>query len=417
MQVEQYKYQPHSRWSVLFLSLIFAMILSMAFISTLSADDHDTDDRTNETDGTELNEENRASGRNSPNAQDASITGTLSVSATVEVTHTEQYTSYLPVMFTPLESPQLSVVKPNSSNQWQINWNSVGDGATYQIQESQDPDFQDLLSDETIPNTSKNFQHEPSPYNSYFYRVRTLYGSLKSGWSIVKINGAYRDDFNENHGWAMRRTSLLPWVLDKYYVIYDSENWPGNLIIILDDRFDWFLASPMAQAPEVPYVIEYRSRNHLDANLVSGGIVLGGDWNGGPCPDLNNLYNSNTCFNHFYTYNYIWHGPITLLFERVDALRFCKDLDCPGSQLKRTGDINETWPAFEVIDPAASLDWHTYRVEVRETGMKLYIDGKFVREFIDSNYVHDPYFGVFASAEEYRQSIWFYDYIEVTPLD
>lgn len=417
MQVTVSKYQPRLRWSILFLSLLFAMILSMAWISTISADDHGSDDKPNETDGSELNEENTATGTERASAQSAAITGTLPVSATVEVTPTQQYTAYLPIVLTSLDSPELTVVDPNSSNQWQINWQSAKDGATYQIQESQDPDFQNLLSDETIPGTSKSFKHDPSPYNSYYYRVRTLFGILKSPWSVVKVNGAYRDDFDQNHGWAMRRTSLL----HNYEVRYDPVHHPGTLILLLSDRFDWFLASPLAEAPKVPYVIEYRSRVHDAANLVSGGIVLGGDWNGGTCPDLNNMYYSNTCFNHFYNFHYIWYGALKMLFEQVDWLLPC--IDCPGSFLKRQGDYMDNWPVIDpIISPEASTAWHTYRVEVREDGLTLYIDGNFIQEFndpdyFDSRWVNEPYFGVFVSTFEYEPSIWFYDYYEVTPLD
>jgi hypothetical protein len=85
--------------------------------------------------------------------------------------------------------------------------------------------------------------------------------------------------------------------------------------------------------------------------------------------------------------------------------------------LKRLGDINRTWPAFEVINNAGGKEWHNYRVEVRENGLKLYIDGHFVRSFQDKNYIHDPYFGVFASSDEYQPSIWLYEYYKVTPLD
>ncbi len=417
MQAKESKYQPRSRWSILFLSLLFAMILSMAFISTLSADDHGSDDKPKETGGSDLTGEQDTSGGDRANAQDSSITGTLAVSATVEVTPTQQYTQYLPLILTKLDSPVLSVVNPNSSNQWQINWYSVRDGATYQVQESQDPDFQNLISDETIPGTSKSFQHNPSPYNSYYYRVRTHFGGFTSLWSVAKVNGAYRDDFDQNNGWAMRRTSLL----HNYEVRYDPVNHPGNLIILLSDRFDWFMASPLAEAPKVPYVIEYRSRVHDASNLVSGGIVLGGDWNGGVCPDINNMYYSNTCFNHFYDFNYIWYGPLKMQFEQVDWLLPC--INCEGSFLKRQGDYMDNWPVINpIIGPEASTAWHTYRVEVRESGLTLYIDGNFKQLFnnpgyFDSRWGNEPYVGVLASTFEYEPSIWFYDYYAVTPLN
>ena len=47
----------------------------------------------------------------------------------------------------------------------------------------------------------------------------------------------------------------------------------------------------------------------------------------------------------------------------------------------------------------------------------LYIDGKFERHFKDTDYVNDPYFGVFASTNEYKPSIWLFEYFEVSYLN
>ena len=208
--------------------------------------------------------------------------------------------------------------------------------------------------------------------------------------------------------WVVRRMSYL----EKTYAKYGTGNEAGYLILIVDDKWDWLVASPLAPAPTVPYVIEYRSRVHDPANLVSGGMAFGGDWNFDACPEYGNVYQTDNCFNHFYNFNYIYYGAIKLQYEQVNKLEWCPS--CGGSPLKRIGPTNVI---DNIIGNGSAKDWHIYRVEVRADGAHLYIDGNFKKNFPDTSYINDPYFGVFASTWEYKPSIWFFDYFQVTPLD
>ncbi len=308
----------------------------------------------------------------------------------------------------------LAATRPNSNNQWTISWQPIPGVTAYELQESQTADFASPTIYTLASNTSTQMLQKPLTWsNVYHYRIRGMVNNNAGPWSEpITVIGGYRDDFdNPGSGWAVRRSSYR----EKTFVLYGTGANSGNLIALVDDRWDWFVASPLAPAPQVPYVIEYRSRVHDAANLVSGGISLGGDWAGDACPDPNNFYTTNHCFNHFYNFNYIFYGPIKLLFERVDQLYWCPT--CGGSLLKRLGNIGQTWPAFDVLANGPSLNWHTYRVEVREDGIRLFIDGAFKRHFATTNYIHEPYFGVFASTDEYKPSIWFFDYYEVRPLD
>lgn len=337
----------------------------------------------------------------------------ITPSAVLEPDPVSTTTIIFPLVSKPLPRIAISATRPNSANQWQVYWEDKGDDYQYRLQQSQAPDFSELLSDELLSDTSRDIAHSASPFNAYYYRVRLETSNKIGPWSWTRaVTGAYADNFNDpSTGWTMRRTTYLEETVSWYGV----GNEAGNLIIVVADRWDWFIVSPLQAAPEPPYVIEYRSRVHDASNLVSGGAVLGGDWNYEACPDPLHIYGTDHCFNHFYNFNYIHYGAMKLLFEEVDRLFWC--LGCGGSPLKRLGDLKNWRDIDPVFSNSTARDWHTYRIEVRESGLRLKIDGVDKGAFGTDAYVNDPYFGVFASTDEYKPSIWFYDYYKVTPLD
>jgi len=338
--------------------------------------------------------------------------------STLVITNSPTSTLYFPIVFRAPSKPLLQNTRPNSANTWSVTWNSAETGVTgFELQEAQQPDFSDAVTYTLgVSTTSHPFSHTASFNNVYYYRARAFAGSVIGPWSdTLTVAGAYFDDFNDSSSdWAVRRMSFL----ERSIVRYGQGTESGNLILIVDDRFDWEIVSPLKPAPALPYVIEYRSRVHDQANLVSGGAVFGGDWNGGVCPeigtDIGTVYTSDHCFNHFYNINTIWFGALKVLFERVDYLFYCPD--CGGSQLKRLTNDPNSW--FDVGVPNADpLGWNTWRIEVRANGIKLYANGQLYGESSDTTWINSPYFGVFASDDEYKPSIWFYDYYKVTPLD
>jgi hypothetical protein len=324
--------------------------------------------------------------------------------------------SYMPVVLKPLAPLVLNPVgRPNSANQWNVSWNSGGAGVTqYELQEANDPDFTANVTNYS-PGTATSYlvnTHAPSLNNIYYYRVRAIVGGLTGPWSNVQsVRGGWRDDFSDpNSGWAMRRTTYLE-LTNGYY----KDN---VYTIVVDDRWDWVIYSPLIPAPEPPYVIEYYARLHDASNLVSHGVAYGGDWNGQPCPDYSSfdgIYKHQICFNHFYNNNYIWYGPLKMVFERVDFLYWCDDVPkCDGDPpLKRAlGYSYEDNVLAE--DPG---NWHLWRVEVRPDGIKLYVDGHLFSQNSDTMWVHEPYFGLFASTNEYKPSILITDWFQVLYLD
>ena len=343
------------------------------------------------------------------------------------------YRVYMPIIYKPLPILTLQLTQaPNSNNEWVVSWaNNYGSGLEYELQEAQSVDFSGATTINSS-DTSNGFRKDLSFNNVYYCRVRPVAGDLIGNWSnIVQVISGYRDDFTDaSSGWATRRISLLEEQATHYGVDFDGGKHGDVLILIRADAWDWMLASPLRPAPAVPYAIEFKMRIHDGSNLVSGGMVFGGDWNGQPCPEIGNVYDTKNCFNNFYTYNFIFYGPIKLLHEQVDLLYWCPN--CGGAKLKRLGpnmvlegsngegiiSCHSNWPTTQCPeDGNPAEDWHTYRVEVREDGARLYIDNNFKYHFTNTSYINGRYFGAFASSDEYQPSIWFYDYFQVTPLD
>lgn len=323
--------------------------------------------------------------------------------------------SYLPAVFRPVPAIVLNEIgRPTSTNHWSLSWSSGGNNVLhYEVQEAHDANFTvGVTSYNSGNNPSIPFNHPPSLDNVYYYRVRAVYSQGNGQWSNIRsVRGGWRDDFDDpTSGWAMRRTTYLEYIIGYYQ--------EGNLIIIVDDRWDWTIWSPLVPAPEPPYAIEYVARIHDASNLVSHGAVYGGDWNGQPCPDYSSfdgIYKHHICFNEFYNNNFIWYGPLKMVFERVDFLYWCADVPkCDGDPpLKRALGYSYERPVLDK-DPG---DWHTWRIEVRQTGIKLFVDGFEFSSNNDNMFVNNPYFGLFASTNEYKPSILITDSYQVTYLD
>ncbi|GIK58540.1 MAG: hypothetical protein BroJett015_42030 [Chloroflexota bacterium] len=367
----------------------------------------------------------------------ATSQGQITTTATITLTTLVQDSIiYLPLITKPVPpptgAPTLSATRPNSSNHWQMNWTLEGYPylSGYQLQESQDASFDSgvTTTDLGTVNTKLIDTHQPSPDNVFYYRIRAYGGGQYGPWSnVVKVVGAYYDEFTNNQtGWSgptlkesLRRLTFLE-KIDAWYEQTDQVSW---LILRVEDSWDWAIASPLKPAPILPYSIEFRSMPANLGNLVSHGVVFGGDWSGEPCPDWSTylgVYAHTNCFNHFYTTNLIWYSDtnMRLLWERVDQLVWCPN--CDGSPLKRLGDIDGN----NIVELSINANsWNDYRVEVRQTDIKFYVNNNLRFTYDTDNHpnalawINSPYFGVFASTDEYSNSTGRFEYIKVTPLD
>ena len=324
---------------------------------------------------------------------------------------------YLPLLKTPIVTPFLnSINRPNSLNQWNISWESNNaSSVAYELQESFDPSFASVLNTYNLGGgtSSTQISHPPTTKNIYHYRIRAVADGVTTGWSNVQsVLVGYRDDFDDpNSGWAIRRTTFIEEIHSWY------EN--GKFIFQVEDKWDWGIASPMIQAPDLPYAIEYQSEPAHIGNLISHGGVFGGDWPGAICPDYSTtagVYEHDLCFNHFYNTNTIWYGPLKLVFERVDYLIWCPS--CGGSPMKRLTTDGNSWFERDPIPNISNSEGpNVWRIEVRNTGITLFANGQQYAQTSDTTWVNERYFGVFGSTDEYNNSTWRYEYYQVMPLD
>lgn len=307
----------------------------------------------------------------------------------------------------------LTAGQPNGANTFNLSWTESIASSGYEIHESNDPNFATFTSSLVGPITSVDITKLASPFNVYYYRVRSLIGPKAGPWSnVVTVVGSYYDGFDDTStGWSMRRSTYR----ERVHGFYEN----GKYVMQVLDRWDWGLASPLKPAPRVPYVIDFESRIVAPANLLSFGMVFGGDWNGQTCPpglSYDEWYRHQNCFNHFYNTNSIFFGSMKLLFERVDRLEWCPN--CDGSPMKRLGDIREAGN-YVKIDPEG---WNHYRIEVREGSIKIFAATRgqpltLQYEYKDTRWIGSPYFGFFASTDEYNNSTWRFEYLQVLPLD
>jgi hypothetical protein len=342
----------------------------------------------------------------------------LTRTAMIVVDVNDATTAYMPFVSKAIPLPSTPVLNaighPNSNNSWTVSWSGGGPYViSYELQEAQSSDFSGATTTNVGDVQSTQVTKALSWKNEYFYRVRALSASGPGDWSNVRnVIGGYRDDFTDaNSGWALRRLTLLEETVSWY------EN--GSFVLKVEDSWDWAIAAPYAKAPSVPYAIEFQMDPANLGNLVSGGGIFGGDWPGAICPDystLMGLYYHDLCFNHFYNTNTIWYGDLKMLFERVDFLQWCPS--CGGSPLKR---LSYDYGQWFTIDPLPNVNdpdgWNTYRIEVRADGIKLFVNGGMIAESDDTMYVNEPFFGVFASTDEYSNSTWKWEYYQVVPLD
>ncbi len=305
---------------------------------------------------------------------------------------------------------------PNGFNAWTVSWTTDPLATGYELQEAQSPNFAGATTTTYGAQAAVYIQKAPTPSNVYYYRVRSVVGGLAGPWSNVgMVVGGYRDEFSDpNSGWALRRTTYI----EEVHAYYDE----GEYVLDVNDRWDWGISSPGVPAPRVPYVVDFYATIVGGANLWSFGGVVGGDWpslSGCPSvPDGDGWYKHQDCFNQFYNTNAIFYGPIKLQWERIDQLEWC--LNCGGSPMKRLGDVNPgSVKTLKLVDPTG---WNHYRIEVREDVIRFYaaklgFEPELQYLYFDTRYVDQPYFGLFASTDEYTNALWRFDNFQVMPID
>lgn len=333
--------------------------------------------------------------------------GSLDLEVSTDVISDTGKTIYLPFIGKSLASVYLyQIGRPNSLNQWSINW-SVSDpiGVTgYQIEEDTDPAFPNPNAYATDQSTlSLDLEHPVGNINTYFYRVRSVSDNGLGPWSFTRaIIVNYRDDFtNPGTGWTMRRQDT-----DDTANQWRYEN--GEWVHEMDSSWDYLITGPMAVIPDPPYRLEMRARHVEPGNLNSYGMVFGGDWNaqdGCPSADF------TTCFNQYYRLNVIWFGDanstLRAVVKRIDYH------DADNNHGRGVTIIGAT--DVPTIGPSGSFQ--VWAVEVYPNGtIMVFINGNLVGQTTDTNYIDRPYFGTFSATDEYAGLEAHFDWFKVTVL-
>jgi len=295
----------------------------------------------------------------------------------------------MPLIFKSVPPPVLSPISgPTASgNSWTATWSEPAPEVTaYQLQEGISAEFANLVTFDVGNVTSKNFSYSPSINNLYCYRVKAFVGTQSSDWSNVQCTvGNYYDDFsNAGSGWAIRQQDTDDTDNSSYY-----QN--GEFVVKIGGRWDYALASPLAQAPKPPYSLETSIKfDPTVDNLHAYGIVFGGEWNGQPCPD--NDYSN--CFTHYYRFLVIWYGPDQSFRVQLKRIDYNDAADNVGRGV--------TLVDYHDIYVGNSKGYNVWRVDVEANGdIRIYLNGSSVVSASDASYISSPYFGIMAASNEY----------------
>ena len=337
----------------------------------------------------------------------AYITGTGSLitvsAATTIITNTNTSFPFITRSFPVPFIPTLNTIpRPNSSNQWTLTWSYSGPTpVTFEVQEDDNPNFTSPASYNPGATQSLQITQPMSTNNIYYYRVRAVNQYYNGDWSNTQsVRGGYRDDFNNaNTGWTIRRQDTDTVINSSYYEA-------GHFVLEIDSGWDYAIGAPMVPAPAPPYAIETSVFLNEPDNLNSYGFIIGGDWNGQTCP--NNDYSS--CFNNYYRINVIWTGNSDKVKVQIKRI----DYHDPDDNAGRGPDIYFN-PNITVNNP--SQGYQLWRIEVRANGdVSVFVNNNHVTTFNDSTYINNPYFGVFASTDEYIGAEPHYDWLYVQYL-
>ena len=327
------------------------------------------------------------------------------IARTTSTTIITSTTAYFPLIFKPVPVPTLNpITRLDGVNRWLVSWQEgVPEITGYELQEDSDEHFTSPTTFDVGTDLSHVFNPAASTDHKYCYRVRAKVNDVVSDWSsVLCVYGDYHDGFGSNTtGWSIRRQDTDDVENFSYYE-------DGNFITKIKGRWDYAVSSPLAVAPQLPYRITTRALlgDGVD-NLHSYGIIFGGDWNGQPCP----ASDYSSCFNHYYRLNIIYFGDnareLRMQLKRIDYHDMEEGNAGRGKSLIDFNDVS-------VSDPSG---WNVWAVVVSADGtIEIYVNGKRVGIAHDTRYIHEKYFGVFASTDEYAGTAATFDYYEVRGL-
>ena len=331
----------------------------------------------------------------------------VDISATIKVVESVNTTMFMPLLVRPSVPFVLSATRPKaagSAYEWTLSWSadSHADGTRFVIEESSDPDFETDVKTYHTQATSRKIRHPVSTENVFYYRVSPTDDSFGTVSNVVEVVSAYRDDFSAETGWKIRREDSDD---TDNELLYREDD--GHLMMWVHGRWDYFIASPLKPAPEPPYRITTRVKFAGPGNLNTYGIVFGADWNGDRC--VNDA--SSNCMNEYYRAINLWYTGENKMKLSIKRIK--------GHNDENAGIGAATLQDWrDVRLPKSANDWHEWSVEVYPGGRIEYFNrGQHLTTVHDATLVDQPYWGFWASTDEYPGSDPLYDWVLVEPIE
>lgn len=346
-------------------------------------------------------------------------------------------------LYMPIVSKQPVVIKATTLNRagqfgetyrYDLTWQTANldGGETYTIMESQSPSMSPLTNVYTSTEKAFRVNLSASTNNIYYYTVQSNTPNSQPS-AVRRVVGPYKDDFSTNSGWDIRRQDFD-----------DTENvmsYTGDYMKMhVRGRWDYFVTSPLAEAPSPPYRIRTRVKLEGPGNLNTYGIIFGGDYHGGACPTIfppagtpapdvigtseewdvlpttvrsseppNYVYDN--CLNQYYRVMFLWKDGFTHMHTLIKQINFHDDNNSGrGDAISGTLELP--------VSSGSANDWNDWAIEVYPNGqMMIYSGANLVyNTHTNGDLIHQPYFGLWASTDEYPGSDPLWDFIIVEPI-
>ncbi len=348
------------------------------------------------------------------------------------------FTAYVPfVSRAPVNVSAVGSVRAGqvgTDYQIQLVWSAenASPDTVYTITRSNSPSMTPVAETYTSNSSSINIALAPSTNNVHYFTVVSDSQNATPS-NVVRVVGAYRDDFDTNSGWDIRRQDFDDTQNVMSYV-------DGKLKMHVQGRWDYFVTSPLAPAPRPPYRIKTRVRFDGPGNLNTYGIIFGGDHNGGACPTIfppvsslnservgtdkeidvlpegvrapdSDLNTVDNCLNHYYRVMFLWKDGFTHMHGLVKQIYFHDE--------KNSGRGDALSSVLELpVSSGSANDWNDWAIEVYPDGTIKILSGETVvfNKQTDGDFVYEPYFGLWASTDEYPGSDPLWEYLLVEPI-
>ena len=339
-----------------------------------------------------------------PTAGETTAQTVLAPSASITL-----YMPFVSAGFTPLNLQSTTAQKDGDSYSWTLSWagSQVWSGS-YLLEESDSPTFSTSKTTYTVNDTSHKITHPAGTSNVYYYRVR--FNDARAPQSnTVQVVSAYFNDFNSSiDSWQIVKEDF-----DETQNVLSRTD-AGELKLHVQGRWDYMMASPLAPAPPPPYRITARIKFAGPGNLNTYGALLGADYQGGSCPQYTTTgdYVYSNCFNTYYRNVLLWNWGGDTMQSSVKKI-YLHTADKNSGR----GDTFIDFQTITLSDSNAN-GWNLWTWEVHADGTFKVLSGNNVRQtFNDTEFLHYPYWGFWASTDEYPGSDPLIDWVLVEPMN